>query len=99
MSIYFNAFLMLVVTVAAFVLLAMLMQAVRSRRLVLPWRVGGLVPAPPSRLVVEQTCVIDGKRRLLLIQCDEQRLLLLTGGPADLVVSLLPVLPTADAVR
>jgi hypothetical protein len=97
MSIYLNAFLMLAVTVTAFVLLAKLLQAIRAQRIVLPWRVGELAAAAQSRLAIEQTCVVDGKRRLLLIRCDEQRVLLLTGGPADLVVSLLPALQTADA--
>jgi hypothetical protein len=97
MSIYLNAFLMLAVTVTAFVLLAKLLQAIRTRRLVLPWHVGALASTTPSRLAIEQTCVVDGKRRLLLIRCDEQRVLLLTGGSADLVVSLLPALQTAGA--
>jgi flagellar protein FliO/FliZ len=96
MSIYLNAFLMLAVTVTTFVLLAKLLQAIRTKRLVLPWRVDGLVPMAASRLAIEQTCVVDSKRRLLLIRCDEQRVLLLTGGPADLVVSLLPALQAAD---
>jgi hypothetical protein len=95
MSIYLNAFLMLAVTVTMFVLLAKLLQAIRTQRLVLPWHVGALAPAAQSRLAIEQTCVVDGKRRLLLIRCDEQRMLLLTGGPADLVVSLLPALQNA----
>jgi hypothetical protein len=99
MSIYFNAFLMLVLTVAMFVLLAKLVQALRSRRLVLPWGAVATIPAAPTRLVVEQTCMVDGKRRLLLIRCDEQRVLLLTGGPADLVVSLLAAVQAADATR
>jgi flagellar protein FliO/FliZ len=105
MSIYFNAVVMLLVTIAAFVLLAKLMQVMRSRRLAWPWPIGGLAGpiAPPSRLAVEQTCMVDGKRRLLLVRCDEQRVLLLTGGPADLVVSVLPAppapaQPTAGAV-
>jgi flagellar protein FliO/FliZ len=97
MSIYLNAFLMLAITVAAFVLLAKLVQALRLRRLVLPWGAGAAVPASPSRLAVEATCMLDPKRRLLLIRCDEQRVVLLTGGPADLVVTLLPAPRAADA--
>jgi|SRR3978361_589911 flagellar protein FliO/FliZ len=99
MSIYLNAFLMLAVTVAAFVLLAKLLQAVRSRRLALPWGTGGTTLTAPSRLAVEQTCMVDGKRRLLLIRCDEQHVLLLTGGPADLIVSLTSALQAADPGR
>jgi hypothetical protein len=92
MSIYLNASLMLAATVALFVLLAKLVQAVRLRGFVPPWLTRGLVRPPdlPSPLAIEQTCMVDGKRRLLLIRCDEHRVLLLTGGPADLVVSVLP---------
>jgi hypothetical protein len=99
MSLYFNAVAMLLATIAAFLLLAKLVQVLRSRRLALPWHIGGLVRpgAVPVRLAVEQTCMVDGKRRLLLVRCDEQRVLLLTGGPSDLVVSVLPALPATDA--
>jgi flagellar protein FliO/FliZ len=88
MSIYLNAFLMLTVTVAAFMGLAKLLQVVRLRQFAPSWRRGGDVPAPASRLAVEQACVVDGKRRLLLVRCDGQRVLLLTGGPTDLVIPL-----------
>jgi hypothetical protein len=100
MSIYANAFVMLLVTIAAFVVLAKLAQAIRSRQVTLPWRIGGLAgqPTAPPRLAVEQTCMVDSKRRLLLIRCDEQRVLLLTGGPADLVVSVRSVLQDADGI-
>jgi flagellar protein FliO/FliZ len=98
MSIYLNAFLMLVVTVAAFVLLAKLFQAIRSRRLLPAFGINA-PRAAAQRLVIEESCAVDGKRRLLLVRCDQQRVLLLTGGPADLVVSLFPALPAADASR
>jgi flagellar protein FliO/FliZ len=98
MSIYLNSFLMLIVTVAAFVLLARLFQAIRSRRLFPAFGITAPGAAAP-RLAVEESCAVDGKRRLLLVRCDEQRVLLLTGGPADLVVSLFPALPAADAGR
>ena len=98
MSIYLNAFAMLLATIAGFVALAKLLQALRSRQLPIPWRGGALLaPATPSRLVVEQACMIDGKRRLILVRCDGQRVLLLTGGPADLVVSTPPDLRAAGA--
>lgn len=88
---YLNAFAMLVATIAGFVVLAKAVQALRSRRLPTDWRNALLgSPAAPSRLFVEQACMIDGKRRLLLVRCDGQRVLLLTGGPADLVVSTPP---------
>lgn len=98
MSIYLNAFLMLAATVTVFVLLAKLVQAIRLRGFVPPWRTGASVRpgALPARLAVEQSCMVDGKRRLLLIRCDEQRVLLLTGGPADVVLSVLPARPVTE---
>jgi flagellar protein FliO/FliZ len=96
MSMYLSAILMLAATLAAFVLLAKLAQSMRTRGLGAPWRGGLLKPAAPTRLVVEQACMVDGKRRLVLVRCDEQRVLLLTGGAADLVVSVLP--PAAPAL-
>ncbi len=100
MSIYANAFVMLLVTIAAVVVLAKLTQTIRSRQLSLPWHIGrpaGPPPAPP-RLAVEQTCMVDAKRRLLLVRCDEQHVLLLTGGPADLVSSIRSALQDADGI-
>jgi flagellar protein FliO/FliZ len=94
MSIYLNAFVMLLATLAAFVVLAKLAQAIRARRIAVPWRLGGATQAPASRLAVEQACMVDSRRRLVLVRCEEQRVLLLTGGPTDLVVS---VLAPADA--
>lgn len=100
MSIYANAFVMLLVTIAAFVVLAKLAQTMRSQRVSLPWRISGRAgtPTPPPRLAIEQSCMVDGKRRLLLVRCDEQRVLLLTGGPADLVVSVTSASQAADGV-
>ena len=100
MSIYVNAIVMLAATLAAFLVLARLFQAVRERRLALPWskRAGvTAVAMPGARLAVEQACSIDSKRRLVLARCDDQRVLLLTGGPADLVVCLLPPATGAGA--
>jgi flagellar protein FliO/FliZ len=95
MSIYVNAFVMLLATIAALVVLAKLAQAIRSRSIALPWRVGG-GGQPAARLAVEQACMLDSKRRLWLVRCDEQRVLLLTGGPSDLVVSVLAGGPRGD---
>ena len=100
MSIYVNAVVMLAATLAAFLVLARLFQAARNRRLALPWsgRSSGAVAAiPGARLAVEQACSIDSKRRLVVARCDDQRILLLTGGPADLVVCLLPPVAGAGA--
>ena len=98
MSPYLNAALMLAATLAGFGLLAKLLQVTHSNPGAWRWRRGAAgPPAVPARLRVEQACVLDNKRRLLLVRCDEQRVLLLTGGAADLVVSVLPPLPGAGA--
>lgn len=96
---YLNALAMLAVTIAGFVVLAKAAQALRTRGGVAGWRGGALLgpPAASARLAVEQACMIDAKRRLLLVRCDGQRVLLLTGGPADLVVSAPPDLRAAGA--
>ena len=89
MSIYVNAFMMLALTLGAIVVLARLLEMVRSGR------VGSLRrgPAAGKRLAVEETCIIDAKRRLLLLRFDDSRLLLLTGGPSDLVLSVAQQAP------
>lgn len=94
MSIYLNAALMLAATLGGILLLARVLQALRSGR-GLALRPRFLASAPPTtrRLAVEETCAVDAKRRLLLVRCGEQRVLLLTGGPADLVVSVMPPAP------
>lgn len=99
MSPYLNAALMLAATLAGFGVLAKLLQVIRSRRPAPAWwrRGAARPPTAATRLRVEQACMIDSKRRLLLVRCDEQRVLLLTGGAADLVVSVLPASPGAGA--
>ena len=87
MSIYLSAIIMLAATLAAFIILTKLLQTLRNGGITLPWR-GGARSQLANRLEVEQACAIDGKRRLVLVRCDEQRVLLLTGGPADLVVTV-----------
>ncbi len=98
MSLYLNAFVALLGTIAAFVLLAKLAQTIRLRHSILPSGISGLVrpPVVGSPLTIEQTCMVDGKRRLVLIRCEEQRVLVLTGGPADLVIPLRCVAQTAS---
>ena len=93
MSLYFNAFVALLGTLAAFVLLAKLAQTIRLRQSIFSSDINGRVPAPETRshLAIEQTCMLDGKRRLVLVRCDEQRVLVLTGGPTDLVIPMLGV--------
>lgn len=56
-------------------------------------RLGGFAPKLPSggrTLAIEEAIAVDARRRLLLVRCREGRVLLLTGGPQDLVVGWLP---------
>lgn len=100
MNLYFNAFVMLVATIAAFLILAKALGALRAGRLSLPW--GGigrsLSPQPSSRLAIEQACIVDGKRRLLLVRADGQRFLLMTGGPVDLIVPVPATAPSQGSL-
>ncbi len=47
------------------------------------------------RLAVEEALPIDGRRRLLLLRCDNRPMLLLTGGPQDVLMPL-PAAPQAE---
>jgi flagellar protein FliO/FliZ len=51
-------------------------------------RFGGLArrPVRGGLLHVQDVLVLDARRRLHLIRCDDRRLLLLTGGSQDVVV-------------
>jgi len=97
MSIYLNAGLMLVATLATFVVLAASVRFARdgglgSLRTFLSRRGAPARPRPrPRRLRIEEVRQLDSKRRLVLIACDGQDLLLLTGGPSDLVIRRGPV--------
>ena len=57
-------------------------------------RTAGFGPRGAGRagrfLAVEETLTLDQRRRLLLVRCAEGRVVLLTGGGADLVVGWLP---------
>jgi flagellar protein FliO/FliZ len=99
MSTTLNAVVMLGGTLAVFGLLAALAQAVRTRRFGLPRSSLARLGLPPlgravasggKRLLIEEVCAIDPRRRLVLIRCDGQRVLLLTGGPADMVLAAMP---------
>lgn len=46
-------------------------------------------PQASRRLALKETLALDPRRRLLLVACDGREALLLTGGPADLVVGWL----------
>jgi flagellar protein FliO/FliZ len=54
-------------------------------------RFGGLArrQASGGSLVVRDVLVLDARRRLHLIGCDDRRVLLLTGGAQDVVVGWL----------
>jgi flagellar protein FliO/FliZ len=45
-------------------------------------------PAGARRLALLEALPLDPKRRLLLLRCDGAEVLLLVGGPQDLVVTL-----------
>ena len=96
MSTALNAAIMLAGTLAAFGVLAGLLKALRGRRLGFSLR-GLTAPIASRRLAVEEVCAIDPRRRLLLVRCDAQHILLMTGGPADLVVSTMPAMAGAAA--
>ncbi len=43
-----------------------------------------------SRLMLAAQLAVDGKRRLLLVQCDGGQVLLLTGGASDVMLAWTP---------
>lgn len=93
MSIYVNTSLMLAATLGIIAILARFLQILRSG-----WAGPLLRPSTAGkRLAIEETCTVDGKRRLLLLRFDDHRLLLLTGGPSDLVVFPTPRAPGREA--
>jgi flagellar protein FliO/FliZ len=53
-------------------------------------RAASLARRAGRRLVVEEALALDGRRRLVLVSCDGRALLLLTGGPQDVVLGWLP---------
>jgi flagellar protein FliO/FliZ len=65
--------------------------------LALIWLVGRMArfsgmarrPASGGLLVVQDVLVLDSRHRLYLVGCDKRRVLLLTGGPQDVVVGWL----------
>lgn len=53
-------------------------------------RAAGLARGSSRRLVVTEAVALDARRRIVLLRCDGRGLLLLTGGPQDLVLGWLP---------
>lgn len=47
-------------------------------------------PAGTARLALREVLALDGRRRLHRIACGTGEVLLLTGGPTDVVVGWLP---------
>lgn len=56
-----------------------------ATRFKLPQRLAG-TPGAARTLAIEQSLALDPRRRLLLIRCEGRHLLLLTGGPQDLLI-------------
>ncbi|MBV8616821.1 MAG: FliO/MopB family protein [Acetobacteraceae bacterium] len=56
------------------------------------WGLGVRRPAGRAgrALCIEDALALDQRRRLVLVRCGERRVLLLTGGGADMVVGWLP---------
>jgi len=76
---------------ALFGVIALILLARRAALLLpmarLPGLIGGAGQAGPLR--IEQALPLDPRRRLLLVRAGARRVLLLTGGPRDLVVGWL----------
>jgi flagellar protein FliO/FliZ len=53
-------------------------------------RAAGLAHRAGRRLTVMEAVALDTRRRVVLLRCDGRGLLLLTGGPQDLVLGWLP---------
>ena len=51
----------------------------------------------PARLALGEALALDARRRLHLVRCEGRELLLLTGGPQDLLLGWLPPDPTRRA--
>jgi flagellar protein FliO/FliZ len=57
----------------------------------------GLVQGGAGRMRVAEILALDPRRRLHMIECDGQAVLVLTGGPQDLMLGWVP--PTEGARR
>jgi flagellar protein FliO/FliZ len=69
------------------VVLALIVLSGRAARLI---RAGRLPAAGERRLAIRAAMALDPRRRVVLITCDKYEILLLTGGPQDLVIGWLP---------
>ncbi len=92
-----SPFLLAIPALAAVLALIWLAQvlyrlALRSGWLKLP---AAGIPPLSRRLAVVQALPIDARRKLHLVRCDSGHVLLLTGGPQDLILGWVPVEPGA----
>lgn len=56
----------------------------------------GLRLGPSRRLAIRDSLQLDRTRRLQIVRCDNRDVLLLTGGPTDVVVGWIPIPPSAS---
>lgn len=84
-----SPFTLLTAAGALAAVLALVLLAGRAARLT------GFVRRVPGgrRLIVQETAMLDQRRRLHLIACDGRHLLLLTGGGSDVALGWLPDAP------
>jgi flagellar biosynthetic protein FliP len=80
---------MLIALAALAVVLALVMGAGRLARM------GGLARQEGRLLAVEESLALDARRRLSVVRCGEERVVLLTGGSNDVVVSRGRIEPVA----
>ena len=78
-------------TAALLVVLGLIVLAARAAKSAGFARSGNFGRLSPSRLSVQDGLSLDRTRRMSIIRCDGRDLLLLTGGPSDLVIGWLPV--------
>lgn len=77
------------IVTASGALLCVLVLVALAARLV---RMGGWASRPRDGklLALQESIALDGRRRLHLVQCGTQQVVLLTGGTQDVVVGWLP---------
>lgn len=79
---------LLLAAAALAVVLGLIWLAQRAARAgLLPTRL--IAPMADGPLAIVQVQALDPRRRLLLVRCADRHVLLLTGGPQDLVVGWL----------
>lgn len=57
-------------------------------RVLAAWRTR--IARPSGRIAVADVLPLDARRKLLLVRADDRHVLLLVGGPQDVVVGWLP---------